>query len=117
MADLREEDFVDNGILEDDAIEYISGYLIRKLNLPEYESHENTFTWVSKGYLNKPENDFVIKIKSLENIFNNINKNEICHKPKLHHRLLQSSKSIELPDKIKSFLFQVPYSLSYKTIK
>lgn len=38
MADLREEDFVDNGILEDDAIEYISGYLIRKLNLPEYES-------------------------------------------------------------------------------
>lgn len=66
MADLREEDFVDNGILEDDAIEYISGYLIRKLNLPEYESHENTFTWVyliSKGYLNKPETDFVNKIK------------------------------------------------------
>lgn len=109
LVDLRGEDFDDTGILKDDAIEYISGYVIRKLNLSEYESSENSFTWVdqvSKGYLKKPAPAFLEKINALEDIFNSYNKDEIDLKPKLHHCLLEASKSIELDDKIKGFYFK-----------
>ena len=54
FSDLVETSFDDIGILQEDALEYISGYIIRKLNLEEYESHESSFTWVdqlSKGSL------------------------------------------------------------------
>ena len=49
-----ETSFDDKGFLQEDALEYISGYIIRKLNLEEYEAHESSFTWVdpvSKGSL------------------------------------------------------------------
>ena len=58
FSDLVEISFDDIGILQEDALEYMSGYIIRKLNLEEYESHESSFTWVdqvSKGLLEKPE--------------------------------------------------------------
>lgn len=47
----------DCGFLEEDALEYISGYMLRKLRLEEHTSSESSFTWVdqvSKGYLKKP---------------------------------------------------------------
>lgn len=40
-VEFDESNFEDIGELEEDALEYISGYLIRKLNLQEYQSKEN----------------------------------------------------------------------------
>lgn len=52
--DLEEMSFDDIGTLQEDALEYISGYIIRKLKLEEYECHEISYTWIdqiSKGHL------------------------------------------------------------------
>lgn len=60
------------GTLQVDALEYISGYIIRKLKLEGYECHESSNTWVdqiSKGNLIKPSAEFVDAIKKLEGIF------------------------------------------------
>lgn len=96
------------GALEEDALEYISGYIIRKLNLQEYQCHENTHTWVdqvSKGYLTKPTSLFLDKIKALEVIFYKINGLEISNRPNLRQRLVQNSELVELPEEIKAFFF------------
>lgn len=69
LDDLQCENFDDIGTLQTDALEYISGYIIRKLRLEEYKCEENSQTWVdqlSKGSLVKPSSTFVDKITSLE---------------------------------------------------
>lgn len=56
----QEENF--NG-LHEDALEYIAGYIVRKLGLTEYVSNEPTFTWIdklSRGALTKPTTTFLI---------------------------------------------------------
>lgn len=70
--DLYDSNLDDIGILQDDALEYIAGYIIRKLNLVEYECNQDSNTWVdqvSKGFLKKPKTEFVIKFRKLEAIF------------------------------------------------
>lgn len=44
LEDLNVSGFSDIGALQEDALEYISGYIIRKLNLEEHECHENSLT-------------------------------------------------------------------------
>lgn len=71
LVDLDGSNFHDIGTLKEDALEYISGYIIRKLNLKGFECQENSFTWVdqvSKGYLKKPSRSFLEKIKCLETV-------------------------------------------------
>lgn len=54
LMELETDRFHDFGILQDDALEYIAGYMIRKMNLEEYQCEEYSFSWVdqvSKGYL------------------------------------------------------------------
>lgn len=88
---------------------HITGYLIRKLNLQEYQSKENSFTWVdevAKGALKKPSNDFFEKIKKLEKIFYIRNGDKISHDPNIHQDLVQCSNSIDLADNIKSLFFK-----------
>ena len=92
FSDLVETSVDDIGILQEDALEYISGYIIRNLNLEEYESHESSFTWVdqvSKGYLKKASNSFLETMKFLELTFNKTNGMEISHKRNLHNRLCE----------------------------
>ena len=100
LEDLNESNFDDIGIFQEDALEYISGYIIRKLNLEEYECHENSYTWVdqvSKGSLKKPSNGFLNNIKLLESVFNKHDKSEICHDRFLRKRLIEKSRSIPIP--------------------
>lgn len=108
-VEFDESNFEDIGELEEDALEYISGYLIRKLNLQEYQSKENSFTWVdevAKGALKKPSNDFLEKIKKLEKIFYIRNGDKISHDPNILQDLVQCSTSIDLADNIKSLFFK-----------
>lgn len=89
----------DCGILQEDALEYISGYIIKKLNLEEYKSCENSFTWVdqvSKGFLHKPSSPFLHGVKTLESVFYNLNALEIAHCKNLHRRLINNSAHVEL---------------------
>lgn len=109
LDDLKETNFNDSDTLKDDALEYIAGYIIRKLNLLEYESDESSYTWVdqvSKGFLKKPKSSFVSKIKCLDDIFSGENKDEISHRRGIHNHLMEKSKGVELSDKIKSFFFK-----------
>uniref|UniRef100_Q7M4J6 P element homolog (Lu-P1 element) n=1 Tax=Lucilia cuprina TaxID=7375 RepID=Q7M4J6_LUCCU len=109
FLDLDETDLDDIGILQEDALEYISGYIIRKHNLEEYQCRENTFTWVdevSKGSLKKPSNFFLQKIKSLEVVFYNVNGREISHRTNLRQHLLNESSYVDLPERIKQFFFR-----------
>lgn len=72
-AEFREnEDFQDLGTLKEDALEYIAGYIIQKLNLDEYLCRENFSTRVDQ-ISKKNLTDFLIKIKQIELIFENIN--------------------------------------------
>ena len=107
--DLDESDLDDIGILQEDALEYIAGYMIRKLNLVEYECHQDSYTWVdqvSKGYLKKPTKQFVLKLKKLELIFYNINGNNISHSRNLKKLLIERSQFIELPEDAKKLFFK-----------
>ena len=92
--DLHDSDLDDIGILHGDALEHIAGYVIRKINLVEYECHQDSYTRVdhmSKGYLKKPAIDFVAKLKNLEHIFYHINGNIISHCRNLHKLLIDRS--------------------------
>lgn len=107
--DLNKTNLEDIGTLQEDALEYISGYIIRKLNLTEYQCSQNSCTWVdqiSKGFLKKPTVEFLHKIKELDLIFNDVNEKEISHKPNLHKDLVEKSLHIDLPEKIKEFFFK-----------
>lgn len=109
LDELHTEDMDDGDILRDDALEFLSGYIIRKRHLEEYESSENTFTWVdqvSKGYLKKPSTHFVNKIKGLELVFADMNKQEISFHRNIQKRLVERSVTIDLPETVKYFFFK-----------
>lgn len=115
-------DFDEIGLLQEDALEYIAGYMIRKLNLKEDQCHENTFSWVhqlSKGHLKKPSSAFLSKIKRLEVIFSKIteeNNTENLNMKKtvenittvqnLHKQLVIHSRSVDLPEHVRRFFYK-----------
>ncbi|KNC34133.1 hypothetical protein FF38_08306 [Lucilia cuprina] len=75
LTSVIENDF---DCFEDDALEYVAGYIIQKLKLKnsESENNEEGFTWVnqiSKGGLKKPNIAFFNNLKDLENVFRNVN--------------------------------------------
>ena len=82
--------------------------MIRKLNLVEYECHQYSYKWVdqvAKGYLKKPTKQFVSKLKKLEFIFYNINRNNISHSRNFKKLLIGRSQLIELPVDAKNLFF------------
>lgn len=86
--------FEDIDDLQEDALEYIAGYIIQKQNLTEFQCNQNSFTWVdeiSKGFLKKPSNQFVSNLKQLENILKEINKKTTSFDPKLQHTMILDS--------------------------
>ncbi|KAI8116210.1 Transposable element P transposase [Lucilia cuprina] len=109
LDDLDGSNFDDMGTLQVDALEYIAGYFIRKLKLREYESKENSYTWVdlvSKGMLIKPSSEFLEQLKKLEAVFYTLNGLEISHCDNIHQRLVERSNNIDLPDVVKCFFFK-----------
>lgn len=110
IQELSTDDIDDGDILRDDALEYVSGYIIRKCDLEEYKCRESsTFTWVdqvSKGFLKKPSSAMVSCIKKLEAIFHEMNKTEISFSKNIQQCLMERSSGIELPEKAKKLFFK-----------
>lgn len=109
FGDINETYLNDSGTLVDDALEYIAGYIIQKLNLQEYESHLNTFSWVdqvSTCSLKKPKESFLVEIKKLEGVFCNLNGDHISHCQNIRQKLLEKSKAVNLDPNIKEFFFK-----------
>lgn len=102
-------DFGHIDILQEDALEYIAGYIIRKQNLAEYECDQNSYTrvdQVSKGFLKKPSSEFVSHLKQLETVFKSKIKSEILHKPKIRQKIIESSCHVNLPLDVKILFFK-----------
>lgn len=97
----------DAGILQEDALQYIAEYIIRKQHLLEYEDHSNsTFTWVdqiSKGFLKKPSPSFLRSVQCLETVFHSLNLSEIVHCKNIKQRLVDHSTHVDLPENVKRF--------------
>lgn len=109
IGDLDKTDLDDIGFLHEDALEYIAGYMIKKLNLEKEQCHSNSSTWVdqvSKGSLKKPSSTFLSQVKKMELIFHKINGLEIAHCRNLNKRLVEKSGSIDLPEHVKRFFFK-----------
>lgn len=95
--------------LEDDAIEYLAGYLIKKLKINEHVSEDSSYTWVdqiSEGGLKKPSREFQNKIKSLENIFFKCNKNDVYTGSKFLVKLLNESENVDLSIEVKKLYYK-----------
>lgn len=95
--------------LEDDAIEYLAGYLIKKLKINKHVSEDSSYTWVdqiSEGGLKKPSREFQNKIKSLENIFFKHNKNDIYTGSKFLAKLLNDSENVDLNIEVKKLYYR-----------
>ncbi|KAI8124612.1 Transposable element P transposase [Lucilia cuprina] len=97
---------------EEDALEYVAGYIIQKLKLTNSESKndEGGFTWVnqvSKGGLKKPNSLFLNKLKQIEILFRNINGDSISNISNLTKYMLDKSSENDLPENVKSFFFKI----------
>lgn len=100
----------DTGILQEDALEYLAGYIIRKQHLHEHEdSNIASFTWVdqvSKGFLKKPSAHFLNGVKCLEAVFHTVNSSEIARCRNIKQHLLDQSIHVDLPENVKRFFFK-----------
>lgn len=95
--------------LQDDALEYLAGYIIKKLGAYEYTATTNTYNFideVSKGGLQKPTKEFFEKLRHLETIFNKFNYDKICLEPNIRQKLIQKSYNVDIPIDVKSFFFK-----------
>lgn len=96
--------------LEYDALEYVSGYICKKLNLP-VATDTSSFTWidqVSEGGLKKPPEELISKVHQLDIIFNNFNGPELKLKPgrKYLKTLIELAGSVDSDYKIKHLFFR-----------
>lgn len=95
---------------EEDAIEYIGGYLIKKLHLNNFKSNELTYTFVdqiSEGGLQKPTRIFIEKLIKLEEVFSRINYNGIYTGPQFLNYHINKSADIDLPLEVKKLYFKI----------
>ena len=68
-----------HSILKEDALGYISAYIIEHWEYQCQESSSTSVHQVLKGYLKKPDNAFVEKLKTLEENFHKINGLELSY--------------------------------------
>lgn len=107
--DLDEANVDDIGVLQEDALEYVAGYIIRKHNLEEFEHCRSSFSWVdqvSKGFLKKPSESFLEQLKKLEAIFFKMNGSEILHCHSLKENRVRRSQNVNLPEVVKNLFFK-----------
>lgn len=96
--------------LTEDALEYLAGYVINKLNLSDEIAKESTFTYVdevSHGGLIKPSSTFKDQIKQLEIIFLHIVKDKFSITNNLKYVLLKAAEQVNVKLHIKKFYFKI----------
>lgn len=95
---------------EEDAVEYIAGYIIKRLKLNGDTAVDSSyFTWVdqvSEGGLVKPHPEFVKKILCLEKLFNTVHGKTFNFDGKALGMCLDLAKSIDLPNNAKLLFFR-----------
>lgn len=100
---------IDISGLHEDALEYIAGFVVRKLGLAQYGANEPTFTWVdevSRGALVKPSSVFLGIIKSLEVVFKNFNGGLIRTCSPYISRLIECSEHVDVSVEVKKLFFK-----------
>nr|AAT95992.1 transposase [Drosophila willistoni]AAT95996.1 transposase [Drosophila willistoni] len=104
-------DFTEMDELTEDAMEYIAGYVIKKLRISDKVKENLTFTYVdevSHGGLIKPSEKFQEKLKELECIFlhyTNNNNFEITNNVK--EKLILAARNVDVDKQVKSFYFKI----------
>nr|AAB31526.1 O-type P element protein {exons 0-3} [Drosophila bifasciata, Peptide Transposon Partial, 757 aa] [Drosophila bifasciata] len=94
--------------LTEDAMEYLAGYVVRKLRLSN-ESTQSGFTYVdevSHGGLIKPSDQFTATLKHLESIFINNIHNTIEITKDIKKKLLIAAKHVQIDNNVKQFYFK-----------
>lgn len=105
---------IDYDELSQDALQYLGGYIIKKLgcdNLGIRTSNvqNNVYTWVdqiSEGGLYKPSALFYEELVKLENIFIKFNGEEFNYMNNFMKNIQLQAVSIPLPDKVKTLFFK-----------
>lgn len=119
-ADLEQEDFsACYSEFEEDAIEYIAGYIIKKLKLQISTPDESVFTWVdqvSEGGLTKPDRSFTIKIMSLDNVFKQVHGETFDVEKKAIESCMNRSNDVDLPDNAKRLFFRTRLYIRIKNL-
>lgn len=106
--DLQNKNWLEE--LQLDAIEYISGFILKKLNLKNEISDEAYFSWidhVTEGGLKKPHPKFISKITELEHIFRDINGNKLCSNEQFLKYHIDKSFNVDLPLAVKKLYFKI----------
>lgn len=88
--------------LQYDALENLAGFICNKIN------SSTPFTWVdhvSEGGLSKPSEEFMIKVKQLEEMFNKVNGDGLLICKNYMQNLLNEAKNVDCTIKIKTFIF------------
>ena len=96
--------------LQEDALEYICGYILKKLNISERSSTSSNYTWVdhlSEGGLVKPTEFFTTSVKKLETIFQNENGKNLTNGTNWLKRHWEKSRDINLSQDVKILYFKI----------
>lgn len=96
---------------QEDALEYVAGYIIRKLRLTNSKCVNNEgYTWIdqlSKGGLKKPSRIFLKNLSELEIIFDKINGDSIVQTKNVCKMMLEKCTQNSLPENVKTFFFKI----------
>lgn len=112
LKEVSSYDNQDNDFVAD-SLEYVAGYIAKKLKLDNYiekENQKSSYTWVdeiSRGGLKKPSKEFLDKIIELNNIFNIINKDKLCVRKDYLKYHVDLSEKINLSNEIKILFFRI----------
>lgn len=102
----QEEEF---DSLHEDALEYIAGFIVRKLGLTEHVSNEPTYTWVdevSRGGLTKPSTSFLCITKQLEVVFKTFNGTTVRNCDNYLQKLIACSEHVGANADVKKLFFK-----------
>lgn len=95
-----------NGIVGD-VVEYIGGYIIKKLkDCDDVPGRSRWIKLVSNGGLKIPSTELVMHLRELEEVFNNRMGKLVDDGPKVTKRLKDDSRHVNVCDKIKDIYFK-----------
>lgn len=105
--------------LEEDALEYIAGYVIKKLKLPVPPPDKSLFTWVdqlSEGGLINPGYEFASKIVLLENVFKKCHGENVNVNIKAVESCINESTNVDVPLEAKKLFFRTRIYIRIKNL-
>ena len=104
-------------MLQYDGLEHLAGYICHKIKSPDLvvdssvvnTSRDSSFTWtnqLAEGGLQKPTEELMGKMESLEKIFKQFNGDKIVYSPNYVQQLVLLSEEIICQKKVKEIFFR-----------